>query len=302
MNAVVLLAGLVATAPPDAQHKTGSTFRDCADCPEMIVVPAGSYMMGSPEKEAGRGPDEGPERSVDIPAPFAVSRYEITRAQYEAFVHSTSHPVSGNCITDRRKTGDWKPDPDTNLRDPGFRQSDDHPVVCVSWNDAQAYVAGLNRRTKGGYRLLSEAEWEYVARGGSTSAYPWGDKAADGCPFMNGTDRIFRSKYPSLSYVEELGCSDGALNTAPVGSYRPNAFGVHDMIGNVGEWVKDCSAPSYDGLGSSPSPRAGPCAKRVVRGGSWGTIARQLRVAERLNYAPTDVDDSIGIRVARTLP
>ena len=268
----------------------------------MIVVPAGSFIMGSPADEPGRAADEGPQRRVDIPKPFAVSRLEISRAQYDAFLRATGHPVSGNCITDRRKQGDWKPDAQTNLRDTGFAQTDNHPVVCVSWNDAKAYVGWLNSKTRGGYRLLTEAEWEYVARAGSTAAYPWGDKPSDGCAFMNGTDRTFRTYYPALTYVQDLGCDDGALKTAPAGSYRANGLGVHDMIGNVGEWVEDCSAPSYEGLDSTPAPRTGNCAKRVVRGGSWGTIARQLRVAERLNYAPTDADDSIGIRVARTLP
>lgn len=298
MLMVVMLGG----AAPAGDFKVGSTFRDCPDCPEMIVVPAGSFLMGSPESEAGRGADEGPQRRVEIPRPFAVSRFEITRAQYDSFLRATSHPVGGNCITDRRKAGDWRPDAETNLRDPGFPQGDHHPVVCVSWNDARAYVAWLNSKTLGGYRLLSEAEWEYVARAGSITAYPWGGKPSDGCAFMNGTDRSFRAKYPTLDYVQELGCDDGALNTAPVGSHRPNAFGVHDMIGNVGEWVEDCSTDSYEGLDSTPAPRTGNCSKRVVRGGSWGTIARQLRTAERLRYAPTDVDDSIGIRVARDLP
>ena len=299
---VTILMAVLLGAAPAGELKPGTSFRDCADCPEMIVVPTGSFTMGSPATEAGRGTDEGPQRRVDIPKPFAVSRLEVSRAQYEAFLRATTRPVGGNCITDRRKQGDWKPDPETNLRNPGFTQADNHPVVCISWNDAKAYVAWLNSKTEGGYRLLSEAEWEYVARAGSTTAYPWGDEPSDGCAFMNGTDRTFRAKYPALTYVQDLGCDDGALKTAPVGSYRANAFGVHDMIGNVGEWVEDCSAPSYEGLDSTPAPRTGDCVKRVVRGGSWGTIARQLRVAERLNYAPTDLDDSIGIRVAKTLP
>ena len=303
MNHSILVVLSLGIAAAPGEFKPGSTFRECRECPEMIVVPAGSFVMGSPADEPGRGADEGPQRRVDIPRPFAVGRFEIRRGQYEAFLKATSHPVSGNCITDRRKAGDWQPDPKTNLRDPGFPQTDKHPVTCISWNDAKAYVAWLNSRTRSGYRLLSEAEWEYLARAGSATAYPWGDKASEGCAFMNGTDRTFRAKYAFLSYVDHsAACDDGALNTAPVGSHRANAFGIHDMIGNVSEWVEDCSASSYEGLGSTPAPRPGPCAKRVVRGGSWGTIARQLRSAERLNYAPTDVDDSIGIRVARDLP
>ena len=290
----------LALSPATESMPPGGRFEDCPDCPEMIVIPAGEFTLGSTAAEKGRGADEGPQQRIRIAARFAVSRFEIRRSEYEAFVKATGHPVGANCITDRRKKGDWKPDAATSLRDPGFTQAGDHPVVCVSWNDAKAYAAWLSARTGQAYRLLSEAEWEYVARAGSTSPYPWGDKPADGCAFMNGTDKTFRGKYPALSYVEDLGCDDGALNTAPVGSYRANAFGVHDMIGNVSEWVEDCSGP-YDAKRTDGSPRTGDCAKRVVRGGSWGTIARQLRSAERLNYAPTDLDDSIGIRVARTL-
>ena len=139
----ILMAMLLGAAPAGAL-KPGTSFRDCADCPEMIVVPTGSFTMGSPANEAGRGTDEGPQRRVDIAKPFAVSRLEVSREQYETFLRATSHRVGDNCITDRRKQGDWKPDADTNLRDPGFAQADSHPVVCVSWNDAQAYVAWLN--------------------------------------------------------------------------------------------------------------------------------------------------------------
>ena len=306
MDFLVLIAALAANpvSAPAKDAAVGSTFRDCAECPEMIVAPAGRFTLGSPASEAGRGADEGPQTVIEISSPLAVSRHEITRGQYEAFVRVTKRGVSGNCITDRRKSGDWKPDPQTNYRDPGYAQTRGHPVACVTWNDAKAYAAWLSSMTGKTYRLLSEAEWEYLARAGSTTAYPWGDSVADGCAFMNGTDATFRKKYSHLPYVKsELeACSDGALNTAPVGSYRPNAFGIYDMIGNVGEWVEDCTHPSYEGLDRNAAPRGGDCPKRVVRGGSWGTIARQLRVAERLNYAPTDADDSIGIRVARELP
>lgn len=304
MHALFLIAALSVAPPAAATARVGSTFRECPECPEMIVVPAGRFTIGSPASEPGRGADEGPQTEIEISSPLAVSRHEVTRGQYEAFVRATRRAISGNCITDRRKSGDWKPDPPTNFRDPGYTQTDKHPVACVTWDDAKAYAGWLNSKTGATYRLLSEAEWEYLARAGSTTAYPWGEKAAGGCAFMNGTDATFRKKYSHLPYVKsELeACSDGVLNTAPVGSYRPNAFGIHDMIGNVGEWVEDCSAASYEGIDTKATPRTGDCAKHVVRGGSWGTIARQLRSAERLNYAPTDADDSIGIRVARELP
>lgn len=282
---------------PDALPEAGVRFTSCPDCPEMVVIPAGRFTMGSPDDEVGRGRDEGPRQIIDIAAPFAVSRFEITRHQYERFVRATHRPVSGGCITDRRKVGDWKPDRRTTFRDPGYRQSGKHPVVCVSWYDARAYVDWLSSVTGARYRLLTEAEWEYVARAGSTTAYPWGTDASQGCRFMNGTDRTTRRKYASLDYVTDFGsCDDGALNTAQVGAYLPNRFGVFDMIGNVGEWVEDCSGSYETGPESAIADRK--CERRVVRGGSWGTVARQLRTAERVNQVAIDLDDSIGIRVA----
>jgi formylglycine-generating enzyme required for sulfatase activity len=172
----------------------------------------------------------------------------------------------------------------------------------VSWTDANAYASWLGKTSGHPYRLLSEAEWEYAARAGSATAYPWGDAAADGCSYMNGTDQTARKKYAHLAYVDDFGtCDDHALNTAPVGSYKSNAFGLYDMIGNVGEWTSACSTKAYTpGMVDAPLTSA-PCDRRVVRGGSWGNIARQLRSAERVNQPPTGRDDSIGIRVARDI-
>ena len=292
------------TSPSGRAAEVGGRLWECAMCPEMIVAPAGSVTLGSPEDEPGRAADEGPQRRIRIDRSLAVSRFEVTRGEYEAFVAATGYPVRGNCITDRVQQGNWVPNADTNLRDPGYAQTDTHPVACVSWNDAQAYVAWLNRQTSGGYRLLSEVEWEYLARAGSTTAYPWGADADDGCAHMNGSDTSLRAKYPQPEILppgQSAACTDGALNTAPVGSYRANAFGLLDMIGNVSEWVEDCATDSYASVPADGSPAQGDCARHMVRGGSWGTYARQLRSAERFRYAPGDRDDSIGIRVAKTL-
>ena len=262
-------------------------------------------MIGSPPGEAGRRDDEGPQKEIRIAHPFAVGRYEVSRRQYEAFLRETSHPISGNCMTDRRQPGTWALDPATNFRDPGFPQTDDHPAACVSWNDAKAYVGWLNRKTDGGYRLLTEAEWEYLARAGSTAPYPWGASIHDGCTHMNGYDKVIMDKKGDLYKGEAVSfanCSDGYLNTSPVGTYTPNAFGIYDMIGNLGEWIEDCSTQSYEAMRADGASEAGDCSKRMVRGGSWGTMPRQLRSAERTRYDPTAVDDSIGIRVAKTLP
>jgi len=293
--ALLLAVGPAAASTP-AWQSPGTAFRDCPMCPEMIVAPAGDFIMGSPSDEPGRANDEGPQHRVSIPRPIAVGRFEVTRGQYEAFVRATGRTIGTGCRTDRPVQGTWAPDPTASLRDPAFAQTDDHPVVCVSWNDAQAYVAWLNTLVPdAGYRLLTEAEWEYLARAGTTSAYPWGPNVDDGCAYMNGVDRTVLSKYPDW---EAAACSDGALNTAPVGSYRPNAFGVHDMIGNVAEWVQDCSSGPYD---APPADSTAPCERRTIRGGAWGSVGKWLRVADRFRYTPDDLDDSVGIRVARNV-
>jgi formylglycine-generating enzyme len=269
--------------------------------PEMVVIPAGTAILGAGANDAFRNPDELPERGITVREPFAVSRYEITRAQYEAFVRATKRSVGGNCLTDRVKRGDWQLDANTTFRDPGFAQEGNHPVACVSWEEAKAYVAWLNSHTSGGYRLLTEVEWEYVARGGATEnlVYPWGNDAAAGCPFANLFDQTMMTRYAGLDtsgykVFDPMHCADGAFNTLPVGSLRPNAFGLYDIIGNVAEWIEDCYSAARD-------LPAGPCERRLVKGGSWGSLAHNARIAERIPYAPAHRDDSIGIRVARTL-
>lgn len=283
--------------------------RDCEHCPEMVVIPAGTAILGAGADDKFRNADELPERRFIIREPFAVSRYEITRDQYEAFVSATNRAVGGDCLTDRRKRGDWQYDAATTFRDPGFEQGDDHPVACVNWDEAQAYVAWLNAQTNGGYRLLTEVEWEYVARGGATQnlAYPWGNDASQGCLFANAFDRTTLQTYSRMDtsgykIYDPMDCFDDRLNTSPVGSLQPNAFGVYDIIGNVSEWLEDCYSATRDRLSESGVPPAeSACAKRLVKGGSWGTLAHNVRIAERLPYPGTHRDDSIGIRVAKTL-
>jgi sulfatase modifying factor 1 len=284
-------------------------LRDCAECPEMVTVPAGVAVLGATAADPHRRPDELPLRRFRILQPFAVSRYEITRDQYEAFALATGRAAGGDCLSDRRQRGNWVHDADTTFRDPGFSQSGDHPVACVNWAEAKAYVDWLNTRTRGGYRLLTEVEWEYVARGGAANAvYPWGNELAKGCSFANGFDLTAVATYKGMDtsgykVYDPLTCTDGWLNTSPVGSLKPNAFGVHDMIGNVSEWIEDCHAPSHDAVSEEGAPPVvrGECVKRIAKGGSWGTLGNNLRTAERFPYAPTHRDDSIGIRVAKTL-
>jgi formylglycine-generating enzyme len=292
---VVLWACNGSATREDAPH--------CAWCPEMVTIPTGTALLGAGDSDVVRNADELPERRVVVSAPFAVSRYEITRGQYEAFVRATNRPVHGGCLTDRVKRGVWVVDSSTNFRDPGFAQGDDHPVACVSWDDAQAYVVWLNTQSSGGYRLLTESEWEYVARAGAVrnTPYPWGGDPDRGCAFANGFDSTARTTYAGVDTVghkmfDPLRCADEWLNTAPVGSLEANEFGVHDMIGNVSEWVDDCYSPSRE-----TRPTGDVCSRRIAKGGSWGTLAHNLRTAERFPYPATHRDDSIGFRVARSL-
>lgn len=297
---IAILLLLTACATGNAPSK------ECASCPSMVRIPAGNAVFGSVAGALYQRPDELPRRTVRIERPFEVSRYEITRGEYDAFVRAANYPAGGDCLTDRRKLGDWQYDAATNYQDPGFAQTDDQPVACVSFEDAQAYVAWLNSTTSGGYRLLTELEWEYVAAAGATTLFPWGDDKIGGCRYANGFDDAAWVKYAGMDTTgyplfDPLPCRDGWLNTSPVGALAPNKFGVYDTIGNVSEWVADCYVASHEHLAPGGIAEApdGPCAKRVAKGGSWGTLAHNLRTAERFPYAATHRDDSIGIRVAR---
>jgi formylglycine-generating enzyme len=274
----------------------------------MVTVPAGIATLGATATDSHRRPDELPERTFALREPFEVSRYEITRDQYEAFVRATGRTAGGDCLTDRHQRGNWVYDAETTFRDPGFAQSGNHPVACVSWDDAQAYAEWLSARTGDHYRLLTEVEWEYVARGGAANAiYPWGDEPEEGCAFANGFDQVGLAAYQGIDtsgypVYDPLNCADRGVHTMPVGSLRANSFGVFDMIGNVSEWIEDCHAPSHDAVSEEGAPPAiaGSCEKRIAKGGSWGTLGHNLRTAERFPYAATHRDDSIGIRVAKS--
>ena len=171
----------------------GTVFRECTDCPEMVVLPSGSFTMGSPGHETGRDDDEGPQRVVTLARPFALGRYELTRGQFAAFVAASGYQSQGgNCWYRNADEGKYKDD-DASLtwRNPGFSQNDGHPVVCVSWNDAKAYADWLASKTGKPYRLPSEAEWEYAARAGSANSRPWGDDPNQACRHANIADPTF---------------------------------------------------------------------------------------------------------------
>ena len=273
------------------QRAPGTVFRDCPECPEMVVVPAGSFMMGSPLSEKGREYNEGPVHRVTIPKPFAVGKYEVTIEEYRQFVTEKGRG-DGGCRPYETLSQwlDFFSGTGHNWRTPGFPQSDRHPVVCVNWADTQSYLRWLSRKTGKNYRLLSESEWEYVARAGTTSRYNWGDD-------------IGRNR------ANCLGCGSHWDNkgTAPVGSFSANGFGVHDMHGNVWEWVADCKNSDYSGAPEDESAWTGEnCLEHIARSGSWGAWPEDLRSANRPEIIAISRQGEYresypGFRVARTL-
>ncbi len=275
------------------------SFKDCPVCPEMVVVPAGSFTMGSsesePERENRQKDTEGPLHEVTIGEPFAVGRFAVTRDEFEAFVKDSSRRMDGGC--DVRTGGDWRIDSARSYRSPGFEQTGSHPVVCVNWNDAKAYVAWLSRKTGKNYRLLSEAEREYVARAGTKTAFWWG-------PSITLAQANYSGDYSSSSYPYE---GDGQIGehlqkTAPVKSFQPNPWGLYQVHGNIWEWVEDCWNETYNGAPSDGAAwTAGDCGSRVIRGGSWDNPSRALRAAQRHRFFTAHRDYHLGFRVARTL-
>jgi formylglycine-generating enzyme required for sulfatase activity len=300
-----------AAAQAVAARVPGTVFRDCAECPEMVVVPPGRFQMGSPASEVGREPAEGPVREVRIGYPLAVGKHEVTRREFGRFVTATGYRTEAErnvgaqgCFGWNGSKFDWVAG--LNWRSPGFEQGENHPVVCVSWNDAQAYLRWLNDSVPGrGYRLLSEAEWEYAARAGrGSSRYPWGDDpdAREQCAWANGADQTAKAQIAWYEW-RVANCSDGYAYTSPVGRFRANAFGLHDLHGNVWEWVQDVWHDSHAGAPSDGSAwmTDGDPSRRVLRGGSWFGSPQGLRSAIRLRVAPGDRDYDAGFRIARTL-
>jgi formylglycine-generating enzyme required for sulfatase activity len=273
--------------------------------PEMVVIPAGVFVMGSPSGEAGRDNDEGPQRQVLVTRPFAMSRCEVTVAEFRQFVEETGYKpsVDGCYVWDAAK-GKAMIKQGAGWRAPGFSQSAQDPVVCVNWNDANAYAKWLSQRTGANYRLPSEAEWEYAARAGTTTSRYWGEASEKACQFANVYDQVGEEAYRSGWEAHQ--CSDGQANTAPVGSYYPNGFGLYDMLGNVWEWGADCWFDNYEGAGRDTSARRAPegegCAERVVRGGGWLYGPADVRSANRFGLRPDGAGDNLGFRLARTLP
>ncbi len=273
---------------------------DAKLAPAMVAIRSGRFSMGSEEGDS----DEKPPHLVSIPNPFAISRCEITVGQFKQFVQDAKYQTIAEkngkgCFGWNAEKTNWEQQPERNWKNPGFVQTDSHPVVCVSWDDAQTYVKWLSHRTGAVYRLPTEAEWEYVARASTKTARFYQDDKQ--CDYANGAGQETKSIASSDWTLAE--CSDAHVYTAPVASFSENQFGLFDMLGNVWEWTEDCWHENYQGAPTDGSAwkeaDGGDCDRRVVLGGSWYINPQYLRSAIRIRYLTDVADNFLGCRLHR---
>ncbi|MEI9994531.1 MAG: formylglycine-generating enzyme family protein [Rhizomicrobium sp.] len=300
MRRAILLLSLLACAllaPAWGEEHKEREFQECPDCPLMIGIPAGSFTMGSPAEEVGHFDNEGPRHAVHVRA-FALAKFDVTGEQFLNFLQATGYkPAPCNPILDLR----WHAPDNGIARPPVEVEPPRWPAVCLEWKDAQAYIAWLNAMVRkarpqigghaGPYRLPTEAEWEYAARGGTTTARWWGDALGTGNANCNG-----------------CGSASDARVLTDVDSFAANPFGLYGMLGNAWQWTADCWHPSYSGAPQDGSAwtAGGDCTRHVLRGGSWDNVPLFVRSAAR-SGAPAvkgeyDYSSLAGFRVARTLP
>jgi formylglycine-generating enzyme required for sulfatase activity len=281
--------------------KPGTTFSDCPGCPEMVVIPPGKFRMGFDGGEPERY--EGPVRDVKIGYSFAAGKYEITNAQYRAFSKDTKRVSTKGCYALSGLVGtQYKPMPGKDWEDPGYGRPirDDEPAACITWTDAHDYVTWLARKTGRKYRLLSEAEWEYVARAGQPGRFIWGDSPERACDESNLFDASGARALPGTD-IGVAPCDDGFPGVSPVGRLKPNKFGLYDMIGNVWEWVEDCYTMPHTAdapVDGSPQVKNG-CDRRGSRGGSWISSFDRQRPAFRGRDPVDRISQIFGFRIAR---
>lgn len=249
----------ISTAHCDELEKPLSTFKDCDFCPEMVVIPAGHFTMGSPQSEKGRRANEGPQHLVELES-FSIGKYELTYAQYDYFSLETGRKKTNESVKDRDKM----------------------PLTKVSHYDAVAYAQWLSDKTGQRYRLPTSAEWEYAARAGSTTAYPWGDEIGENLAQCKGCKSQWDKSKP-----------------APVGSFPPNNWGLHDTVGNVVEWTCSEFEQGYAGEELRCSEVAGDAARIVIRGGSYSLPSYRARTAYFSRFAPMLSPPFLGFRLVR---
>jgi formylglycine-generating enzyme required for sulfatase activity len=272
----------------------GEVFRDCPTCPLMKTLPPGRFAQGADANDENAATLERPQHRVAIGYSFGIGIYEVTVGEFREFANATGYRAT-SCAT---YDGAWAERAGFNWQNVGYTQTAAHPVACVSWRDARDYAAWLSKKTGQKYRLPSESEWEYGARAGSSVAVPWTGSAA-ACASANVADQSAAQQYPGWTVDP---CSDGYVYTAPVGTFRANAFGLYDMLGNVAEWVQDCWHEDYQGAPTDGSAWLGAgCAERGLRGGSWFTNPGRVSVSARNRFDDRYRSNSVGFRLVREI-
>jgi formylglycine-generating enzyme required for sulfatase activity len=290
-------------------------FQDCPTCPAMMTVPAGSFLMGTAVDDRLIDPrtgkpatNDGPQHEVTFAKPFAVGKYEVTVAEYGAFVEATGYKTTERCM-EFSKEDSFTFNKELSWNNTGFEQAGNQPVVCVSFYDAEAYAIWLAGETGENYRLPTEAEWEYAARAGTTGAYYWGAEEAQACDHANVRSKgaYTISKRQAVSDREDgFPCDDGFTQSSPAGSFAPNAFGLYDVQGNAWEWVIDCNHKDYEAAptdGSAwidpPDKRGRPCQFGVIRSGSYLNLVQRSSTTVRAGRPKTGGATNMGFRIVK---
>lgn len=285
-------------------------FRDCDACPVMVTLPAGRFLMGTAVEDRLTDPrtgkpatSDGPQHEVTIAAPFAIGKYEVTIAEFAAFIADTGHQTTDRCMEFSKKDSfsfnkalDWN--------NTGFEQVGAQPVVCVSYHDARAYAEWLSAATGESYRLPSEAEWEYAARAGSTTPYHWGTDRTRACEFANVRSKgayAISKRQAAADRAEGFPCDDGVTQSSPAGQFKPNDFKLHDVQGNAWEWIADCNHKDYEGAPTDGSAWLDekPCQFAVIRGGSYLNLVERSSTTVRAGRPKTGGATNMGFRIAR---
>jgi formylglycine-generating enzyme required for sulfatase activity len=300
----ILLLAVFASPAAAQSTKPGTVFKDCADCPEMVVVPTGVFTMGTaPEQAAAiqlpadQASREAPAHVVTIANPIAVGRYELTVAEYAAFVRDTNRETVSGCITWDQAANKWGEVASANWENPGYEQTPKHPVGCISLPEARDYAKWLSQKSGAHYRLPSEAEWEYIARADEP------EDADNICARANVSDASRIAAHGSDGdATRAFSCDDKFVYASPVGSFPPNAFGLYDVIGNIWVWTEDCYVATYEGAPADGSARKDKgCDRFVVRGGGWYSRTFFARAAGRSRETPEWRASTLGIRLVRDL-
>jgi formylglycine-generating enzyme len=285
----------VPARPVAAVPKAGTLIHDCPTCPVMTILPAGRFKQGSADSASGSASFAKPLHWVAISRPFAMSTNAVTVDEFQQFVAATGRDMQ-SCDT---YDGEWKHRPENSWKNPGFVQTGAHPVTCASWNDAEAYARWLTMTTGHPYRLPSASQWEYAARAGGEAVQPWNPDGSGACANANVADASAARRYPGWAV---FACDDGYVYTAPVGSFKTNAFGLNDMLGNVLQWTEDCWHADYAGAPVDGSARMdGNCSEHELRGGSWFSTPAYVRANYRNHFAADYRTSSVGIRLVRDL-